>query len=94
MKQLTKDTWEMMVLWRMALIKLALLCFGTCCLAIITVLSPVVWISLSGQEKFVVIVGIAGLCSTNLVAILDKTAGQIAKGQPPIGELDEQKENG
>ncbi len=85
MKQFAMTTWEKTLLWKMVIAKLMLSVLVIICISLTTVLSPVVWSSLSTQEKFLCIVGIIGLCATNISSFLDKTASQIQEGQLPVG---------
>ncbi len=95
MKQI-RNAWQAAILWKLAIAKLILSVIAIIGVSIQTVLSPVVWASLSGQEQFLVVVGIITLCGINISSFLDRTAGELQKGRPPIGDapIKDQPENG
>ena len=97
MKEYISKTW---VLWRMAIVRCCLLSLVTLGTAIQTATVGVEYPELSNWNKFTLWIGVFVLWGNQMLSFLDRTAGRIAAGKPPIGTddqtsfLSKQKENG
>lgn len=77
---------EQMLIYRLMIAKFFLSFIGTFFLAWQTAMAQSKWSKLDGDEKFYTFCCIGGLIVTNLIALTDKTAGQLQKGKLPIGD--------
>ena len=86
-----------LVLWKLAIARFTLYSLSTLISSFMTANATVAWTSLSGWERFIVILGCVGSWTTTMIAFLDKTSSQISKGQIPGGDtqiITKQTENG
>lgn len=81
MKKFAQDAWAITATNWILFAELFLNLAGIVTLSIVTVLSPVVWSSLSTQEKFIVVLGVTGQCAMNIQAWLSKSASKIINRQ-------------
>lgn len=81
MKKFAQDAWAMTATNWILFAELFLNLLAIVTISIVTVLSPVVWTSLSTQEKLIIIIGVTGQCATNIQAWLSKSASKIINRQ-------------
>ena len=86
MSELLTKAREAVLLWRLAKIKFWLFTLVTLGVAWQSSTSNLVVSSLKPWELFNVFVGMFIIWGTNMVAFVDKTAGQVSAGRLPIGD--------
>ena len=92
--------WQAAVLWKMVIIKVSLLSLVTLGAAWQTATAGMDFGMLPKWDRVNILVGIFVLWGNQMVAFLDKSAGQISSGKMPIGEpgnteqIRKQEENG
>lgn len=71
------------LLWKLAVARFILYSLSTLISSFMTANATIVWTNLTNWERFIVILGCIGSWTTTMIAFLDKTSSQIAKGQIP-----------
>ena len=99
MKDLMSKARASFILWRLAIVRCFLFSLVTLGTATQTATVGVDYPDLSRWDKTVLWIGIFVLWGNQMLSFLDKTAGRIAEGKPPVGSgdtefLKNQKENG
>ena len=99
MREFLHKTGQQWLLWRMAIVRCILFSAVTFGTALQTATVGVEYPELSGWNKTMLWVGIFVLWGNQMLSFLDKTAGRLAEGKPPIGDgntefLKKQPENG
>ena len=88
MLQFLTDTKVQLLLWKLAIARFILYTIAVLINSFLTANASIVWGSLDGFEKFIVILGCVGSWSTTMIAFLDRTSSQLSKGELPSGVPD------
>lgn len=77
--------------WKLAIIRCTINCFVVGGTAYTTSMSGVRWNDMNGDQKFMVLLGVAIVIGSNLQAFLDRTIERIAQGKTPVSTGDTQQ---